>query len=254
MLPDPVHPFLKLNSIVEIRTTNVRTRTTNVRTRTVIVLGSKTGSRPSSSYDPPRCLGLPQQKYNVSTTLGPHPVGASRWVSLSSTAEPDSTPAVALAFPASTLFFQSHCTRRIGSQSRHDILTPAPSMTSESITPKRYARPALLFLLAAIAFFVSACQEGEAPASSESDSDSAAPEAEDEELLVEIEFDEYVVYIDAVVPSGPVTLRLVNQGFEEHNLLFVAVESDSTVWETERHVGLVRTNMHGARFAARPRI
>ena len=167
---------------------------------------------------------------------GRTPFGASRWVSLSSTAEPDSTPAVALAFPASTLFFQSYCTRRIGSQSRHDILTPAPSMTSESITPKRYARPALLFLLAAIAFFVSACEEGEAPASSESDSDSAAPEAESEEVLVEIEFDEYVVYIDAVVPSGPVTLRLVNQGFEEHNLLFVAVESDSTVWETERRL------------------
>ena len=50
---------------------------------------------------------------------------------------------------------------------------------------------------------------------------------------MEIDLDEYNVLMDAVVPAGPVTVILANRGFEEHNLLFVVVESDSTVWETE---------------------
>ena len=84
--------------------------------------------------------------------------------------------------------------------------------------------------------FVSACEEGGAPASSQSDSASTAAEAEAEGVLVEIDLDEYVIYMDAVLPSGPVILKLANRGFEEHNLLFVTVESDSTVWETERRL------------------
>lgn len=57
-----------------------------------------------------------------------------------------------------------------------------------------------------------------------------------QEVLVEIDLDEYVILMDRVVPAGPVTLKLANQGFEEHNLLFVVVETDSTVWETERRL------------------
>ena len=53
---------------------------------------------------------------------------------------------------------------------------------------------------------------------------------------MEIDLDEYVVLMNPVVPAGAVTLKLVNGGFEEHNLLFVVVESDSTVWETERRL------------------
>ena len=60
--------------------------------------------------------------------------------------------------------------------------------------------------------------------------------ADAEGAIVEIDLDEYTVLMDLVVPAGPVTLRLANRGFEEHNLLFVAVESDSTVWETERRL------------------
>ena len=42
--------------------------------------------------------------------------------------------------------------------------------------------------------------------------------------------------MNAVVPGGRVSLKLANRGFEEHNLLFVTLESDSTIWETERRL------------------
>ncbi len=87
--------------------------------------------------------------------------------------------------------------------------------------------------LAAFLFIISACGVGGAPPTGGSDSQAATPAADPEEVLVEIDFDEYVVIMNPVVPSGPVTLKLANKGFEEHNLLFVLVESDSTVWETE---------------------
>ena len=82
-------------------------------------------------------------------------------------------------------------------------------------------------------FSISACGVGGAPPTDGSNSAAATPAADPEEVLVEIDFDDYVVIMNPVVPSGPVTLKLANKGFEEHNLLFVVVESDSTVWETE---------------------
>ncbi len=80
--------------------------------------------------------------------------------------------------------------------------------------------------------FPTACGEGGAPPSG--GGESAAPEAspDPEEVLVEIDLDEYNILMNAVVPAGRVTLALANRGFEEHNLLFVVLESDSTVWET----------------------
>ena len=53
---------------------------------------------------------------------------------------------------------------------------------------------------------------------------------------MEIDMDEYTVLMDATFPAGPVTVKLANKGFEEHNILFVLVESDSTVWEIERRL------------------
>ncbi len=91
----------------------------------------------------------------------------------------------------------------------------------------------MILQLAALTFIISACGVGGAPPTGGSDSQAATPAADPEEVLVEIDFDEYVVIMNPVVPSGPVTLKLANKGFEEHNLLFVLVESDSTVWETE---------------------
>ena len=109
-------------------------------------------------------------------------------------------------------------------------------MTAKSILSQRYAQPALVSLLSTAAILVSACEDGAAPASSEGDSAPAAVEADPEDVVVEIDLDEYVVEMNAVAPSGAVTLRIANRGFEEHNLLFVTVESDSTIWETERRL------------------
>ena len=109
-------------------------------------------------------------------------------------------------------------------------------MTSEFITSERRTHRAFVSLLVACTFIVSGCGEGGAPPSGEPDSPAALAVEESEGPLVPIDLDEYVVLMDPVVPAGAVTLKLVNGGFEEHNLLFVVVESDSTVWETERRL------------------
>ena len=109
-------------------------------------------------------------------------------------------------------------------------------MTSEFIQSEMHASPALLSLLAACALIVSGCTEGGAPPSGEPDSGAAAAADVFEEALVEIDVDEYLVMMDPVLPAGTVTLKLVNRGFEEHNLFFLMVESDSMVWETERRL------------------
>ena len=92
-------------------------------------------------------------------------------------------------------------------------------------------------MLVTVAFFSFGCADNGAPPSSEAAASGAVPaEAEPEGVMVEIDLDEYFVLMDVVVPAGPVSLRLVNRGFEEHNLLFVLNESDSTIWETERRL------------------
>lgn len=109
-------------------------------------------------------------------------------------------------------------------------------MTSEPIISETRTHPALISLLVACGFILSACGGDGAPPSSEPDSAATVTAEETEGALVEIDVDEYVVFMDLVVPAGLVTLKLVNRGFEEHNLLFVAIESDSTVWETARRL------------------
>ena len=106
-------------------------------------------------------------------------------------------------------------------------------MTFQSITSKKLIHPGLIPKLAVLTFILSACGGGGAPPSGETETAVASPETEPEGVLVDIDLDEYNILMDAVMPAGPVTLRLANRGFEEHNLLFVVLESDSTVWETE---------------------
>jgi len=105
-------------------------------------------------------------------------------------------------------------------------------MTSETTILEGCGHPVFVALLAAFVCFSPACTESGAPPPSESET--AAPAAaEAEELLVKIDLDEYSILMDAHMPAGPVTLTLANLGFEEHNLLLIVLESDSTVWETE---------------------
>ena len=108
---------------------------------------------------------------------------------------------------------------------------PAPSIPSETITLNRYSRTAVIPLLVAFMSIISGCGESGAPASSETAAPAAA--AEPELPNVEIDLDEFVILMDARVPAGPVTLKLANRGFEEHNLVFVVAESDSTVWASD---------------------
>ena len=108
-------------------------------------------------------------------------------------------------------------------------------MTSEFDTSEKRTYRAVISLLAACTVIVSGCAEGGAPPPP-SEPDTAAEE-EVEGVLVAIDVDEYVIFMARVVPAGTVTLKLTNLGFEEHNLLFVAIESDSTVWETDGRLG-----------------
>jgi uncharacterized cupredoxin-like copper-binding protein len=84
--------------------------------------------------------------------------------------------------------------------------------------------------------FLSSCGEGEAPSSSGSETAAATAEPELDGVLVEIDMDEYNILMNSVMPAGRVSLRLSNRGFEEHNLIFVVLETDSVVWETERRL------------------
>lgn len=113
----------------------------------------------------------------------------------------------------------------------------AHSMTSQPIPSGSYGRPVLLGLLATLTFVVSACGEGGPPGTGEDESAPAVIEEIVEGVVVDIDLDEYNIIMDLVIPAGPVTLKLWNRGFEEHNLLFVVTESDSTIWETERRLG-----------------
>ena len=129
--------------------------------------------------------------------------------------------------------FWGHRIRRMISSSRSGTRIPMPPMISDLMMFERPAHSAPISLLVACAIIVSACGEGGAPPPSEP----AVVAEQVEGALVEIDVDEYVVLMDPVVPAGTVTLKLVNRGFEEHNLLFVVTESDSTVWETARRLG-----------------
>lgn len=85
--------------------------------------------------------------------------------------------------------------------------------------------------LLAVGLSLSACADSDAPAPASEPPPTVVSEPGG--AVVEIDLDEYTVFMDAVVPAGEVTFNLANRGFEEHNLLFVVTESDSTIWEME---------------------
>jgi hypothetical protein len=127
--------------------------------------------------------------------------------------------------------------RRIDPRAARRTLIATPSMTSQIVSSggdRNAAIPLLAAFLLGISLGVSACGEAGPPAEEDSAAVEAAAEAEEE--LVELDMDEYTILMDAVLPAGSVSLRLANRGFEEHNLLFVIVASDSTIWETERRL------------------
>jgi hypothetical protein len=110
------------------------------------------------------------------------------------------------------------------------------TITSKRCTFKRCTRPTPIALIVTFTLIMSACGEVGVPASSGSETGAAVAATDPEEAIMEIELNDFNVLMSAVMPAGQVTLRLANRGFQEHNLLFVVVESDSTVWEIERRL------------------
>lgn len=106
-------------------------------------------------------------------------------------------------------------------------------MTSEKIVSKRVIHFPLIHVLAVFTLIISACGEGEDLPSNEGETAAAAPATDPDGGLVEIDLEDYAILMGAVVPSGPVDVRIQNLGIEDHNLYFVMVGSDSTVWKTE---------------------
>ena len=109
-------------------------------------------------------------------------------------------------------------------------------MTFETTITNRIVHRALVPLLTVFVCVLASCGEGGAPSSSGSENAAATAEPEPEGALVEIDMDEYNILMNSVMPAGRVSLRLSNRGFEEHNLIFVVLETDSVVWETERRL------------------
>jgi len=102
--------------------------------------------------------------------------------------------------------------------------------------PKRCTGPTPIALIVIFTLIISACGEVGAPPSSGRETGAAVVATDPEEAIMEIELNDFNVVMSAVMPAGRLTLRLANRGFQEHNLFFVVVESDSTVWEIERRL------------------
>ena len=110
------------------------------------------------------------------------------------------------------------------------------TITSKRCTSKECTRPTPIALIVTFTLIISACGEVGAPPSSGSETGAAVAATDPEEAIMEIVLNDFDVLMSAVMPVGRVTLKLANRGFQEHNLFFVAVESDSTVWEIERRL------------------
>ena len=110
------------------------------------------------------------------------------------------------------------------------------TIISKRCTFKRCTRPTPIPLIVIFTLIISACGEVGAPPSSGSETGAAVAATDPEEAIMEIDLNDFNILMGAVMPAGRVTLRLANRGFQEHNLLFVVVESDSTVWEIERRL------------------
>jgi len=110
------------------------------------------------------------------------------------------------------------------------------TITSKRCMPKRCTGPTPIALIVIFTLTISARGEVGAPPSSGRETGAAVVATDPEEAIMEIELNDFNVVMSAVMPAGRLTLRLANRGFQEHNLFFVVVESDSTVWEIERRL------------------
>lgn len=54
---------------------------------------------------------------------------------------------------------------------------------------------------------------------------------------IDVVLDDYVFGMPATLPSGEITLRISNEGVEEHDLMFTRALGDSVIWRLPSRLG-----------------
>jgi len=94
-------------------------------------------------------------------------------------------------------------------------------------------RPGLLCRLGLCALIIGSCDSeqnsagDEPPAQQELSADANTPDT------IEITLADFYIGMPDILPAGDITLRLASEGVEEHNLIFVAKDTEENIWETD---------------------
>ena len=88
-------------------------------------------------------------------------------------------------------------------------------------------RPGLLSSLGLCLLVIGSCESERSSVNEESPVNADLPET------VEIILADFYIGMPDILPAGDLTLRLVSEGVEEHNLIFVRNDTEQTIWETD---------------------
>jgi hypothetical protein len=116
-------------------------------------------------------------------------------------------------------------------------------------------RLGLLCRLGLCALIIGSCDSeqnsagDEPPAQQELSADANIPDT------IEITLADFYIGMPDILPAGDITLRLASEGVEEHNLIFVAKDTEENVWETEGRlspyeVRTVELNLPAGKYTA----
>jgi len=72
---------------------------------------------------------------------------------------------------------------------------------------------------------------------------------------IEIILADFYIGMPDILPAGDITLRLASEGVEEHNLIFVAKDTEENIWETDGRlspyeVRTVELNLPAGKYTA----
>ena len=93
-------------------------------------------------------------------------------------------------------------------------------------------RPGLLSSLG-LCLLVMSSYESERSSVNEESPAEESPVNTDLPETIEIILADFYIGMPDILPAGDLTLRLVSEGVEEHNLIFVRTDTEQTVWETD---------------------
>ena len=93
-------------------------------------------------------------------------------------------------------------------------------------------RPGLLSSLGLCLLVMSSCESERSSVNEESPAEES-PVNTDLPETIEIILADFYIGMPDILPAGDLTLRLVSEGVEEHNLIFVRTDTEQTVWETD---------------------